>query len=451
MKTLNQHISIFRTFANNHLQIHSFGVGDLPEFNSSGVVYPFMGVIPTDTSISEGTLTDTYDIVFADLVRHDEINEEYVISAMKQVGLDLMAYLEKSAALGTLSDIIKSATMVPFVERFDDSTAGWVLSLSFEQAMQYDYCNVPILSRPSSGSVCPDVTIYNADGTVNTVVVAGGSYTLSGSGSYAVTINNEAWATISADENIPVVDSSSGAVGTKLGSYWTIADTVYTDAFGAVTNYTAETAINATRLNAMTCAQLNNATTGLTFAQRNLIQVVNTLKTGQTTSARTGDDGDFEYGRGAGFGTLSCNNPFGNTNRFTDETGAQTYTNSLLVDWLTGLMWYTPTQGPDTWGNSIDACLASTQAGYTDWFMPNANQMFAIMPFAGDYASPPLNYTPFSQSGSLRYWTSTTASGSNRITLLNSLNNSALMSGTSAAGSAYYFLCRFFTLAELGL
>ena len=42
------------------------------------------------------------------------------------------------------------------------------------------------------------------------------------------------------------------------------------------------------------------------------------MKTGQTTSFRTGDDGDLEAGRNVSFTVLAENNPFGNTNRFTD-------------------------------------------------------------------------------------------------------------------------------------
>ena len=53
------------------------------------------------------------------------------------------------------------------------------------------------------------------------------------------------------------------------------------------------------------------------------------MKTGQTTSYRTGDDGDLEAGRNVDFTTLAENNPFGNTNRFTDELGGQTYTKNI--------------------------------------------------------------------------------------------------------------------------
>jgi len=58
-------------------------------------------------------------------------------------------------------------------------------------------------------------------------------------------------------------------------------------------------------------------------------------KSGQTTSYRNGDDGDIEAGRGSGFFTLTGNNPFGNTNRFTDTAGGTTYANNIAIDWNT--------------------------------------------------------------------------------------------------------------------
>jgi hypothetical protein len=59
------------------------------------------------------------------------------------------------------------------------------------------------------------------------------------------------------------------------------------------------------------------------------------MKTGQTTSYRTGDDGNIQAGRATSFSVLAENNPFGNTNRFTDELGGQTYTNNIMIDWST--------------------------------------------------------------------------------------------------------------------
>jgi len=55
------------------------------------------------------------------------------------------------------------------------------------------------------------------------------------------------------------------------------------------------------------------------------------MKTGQTISYATNDDGDLEAGRNTSFTVLAENNPFGNTNRFTSELGTQTYTNNIVL------------------------------------------------------------------------------------------------------------------------
>ena len=86
------------------------------------------------------------------------------------------------------------------------------------------------------------------------------------------------------------------------------------------------------------------------------------MKTGQTVSYRTGDDGDIEAGRATDFLTLASNNPFGNTNRFTDELGGQTYTNNIVIDWSTyngtDVLGYSRVNQQATWDDAIDNCLA---------------------------------------------------------------------------------------------
>jgi len=88
------------------------------------------------------------------------------------------------------------------------------------------------------------------------------------------------------------------------------------------------------------------------------------MKTGQTTSYRTGDDGDLEAGRATSFTVLESNNPFGNTNRFTDELGGQTYTNNIVIDWSTydgstvlGISRLSIATG-QSWNTAIDSSLS---------------------------------------------------------------------------------------------
>lgn len=149
-------------------------------------------------------------------------------------------------------------------------------------------------------------------------------------------------------------------------------------------------------------------------------------KTGQTTSYRTGDDGDLEAGRATSFTVLSGNNPFGNTNRFTDELGGITYANNIVIDWSTydgtnvlGLSRAVVATGKN-WNQSIDECLAFSVGTFTSgWRLPNIKEIFNFL----NYANAPeslLNYSPLNISSSGRvYWTSNT--------------------NTSSSASAYFF------------
>lgn len=136
------------------------------------------------------------------------------------------------------------------------------------------------------------------------------------------------------------------------------------------------------------------------------------MKTGQTTSYRTGDDGDLERGRDVDFFTLAENNPFGNTNRFTDELGGQAYTNNWVVDWSTYdgstvLGYFRSVQLAATWDNAIDNCLAGTFGTFAGCYLPNVTQINNIMNFE---INETLDYTPFSIN-LVTLWTSDTNRG----------------------------------------
>jgi hypothetical protein len=144
------------------------------------------------------------------------------------------------------------------------------------------------------------------------------------------------------------------------------------------------------------------------------ISTAKLMKTGQTTSYRTGDDGDIEAGRDTSFSVLSANNPFGNTNRFTDISGNQTYPNNIVIDWstyngATVLGWYRlamPTVSVYTWNQAIDAALAFSISTFTTgWKLANVSEYFSLFNWANTPVNK-LNYAPFSLVGD--FWSSTT-------------------------------------------
>ena len=149
------------------------------------------------------------------------------------------------------------------------------------------------------------------------------------------------------------------------------------------------------------------------------------MKTGQLVSYRTGDDADISAGRETDFFTLASENPFGTTDRFTDELGGQTYTNNIVIDWSTfdgtSVLGYGELLNSGTsidWNTAIDNSLTYTNGTFTSgWRLPNVNETYNLInENAGGSLGWYFNYAPLTttgiglpSSGSAR-WTSTTLS-----------------------------------------
>jgi hypothetical protein len=175
------------------------------------------------------------------------------------------------------------------------------------------------------------------------------------------------------------------------------------------------------------------------------------MKTGQTVSYRTGDDGDIEAGRLTDFLTLASNNPFGNTNRFTDELGLQTYTNSIIIDWSTyngsTVLGYcrNGTLGINrNWDASIDFCLALSIGTFTTgWRLWNRNEIQNVMNYS---VNEPFNYAPWAGFGIAGfYWTSTTNSATTTAAYNLQTSTKNITSAAKSANS-YQIAVRNFTV-----
>jgi hypothetical protein len=169
------------------------------------------------------------------------------------------------------------------------------------------------------------------------------------------------------------------------------------------------------------------------------------MKTGQTTSYRTGDDGDLEAGRNTSFTVLAENNVFGNTNRFTDELGGQTYTKNIVIDWSTydgsTVLGFrrTVTTG-QTWNQAIDGALLVNIAPFTTgWRLPNIKELINIANFQPSFL---LGYAPFNITTPI-LWSSTNyqAVGNTRVYAIQ--ENLFDVAKTSAYN---YIPCRTFTV-----
>jgi hypothetical protein len=127
-------------------------------------------------------------------------------------------------------------------------------------------------------------------------------------------------------------------------------------------------------------------------------------KTGQTTSYATGDDGDLQEG-------VAWPNP-----RFTVGTGTK---DECVTDKLTGLMWAKNANpiGQKTWQEALDYIAAYPNSGggmcgYTDWRLPNINELAVLFNSSMADMSVWLNIQGFSNvQNDSHYWSSTTNAG----------------------------------------
>jgi len=125
-------------------------------------------------------------------------------------------------------------------------------------------------------------------------------------------------------------------------------------------------------------------------------------KTGQTEVYRTGDDGTYQAGWWIG------KTVHDNKKRFFAKTLDG---DDVVIDRATGLMW--PADGTGrgcnngnkaNFVNSLVYAAALDFAGFTDWRLPNKNELFSII---NNGARDPALYTEyFINFGIDRYWTS---------------------------------------------
>ena len=165
---------------------------------------------------------------------------------------------------------------------------------------------------------------------------------------------------------------------------------------------------------------------------------IETTKTGQTTSYRTGDDGDYESGRDTSFMVLGWINPHGNTERFTDELGTQAYSNDIVIDWTSynqnnsTVSGFSRLSSTSSWNDAIDNALSYSIGIFTSgWRLPNINELLSIARYEGATGNIPYNYTPFNISFATSFWSSTT----NPATTTNAMyffNNTAADTGQQA-------------------
>lgn len=202
--------------------------------------------------------------------------------------------------------------------------------------------------------------------------------------------------------------------------------------------------------------KLNGSQAG-TYDGINTINITTTpkgaeqLKTFQTTSYATGDDGNIQTGRGNTHLVLGWDNAFGNTNRFTDEFGGQTYTSGIVLDHYqdngTSIQgYYKNVGGNSSWATNITYCNGLTVGSFSGWRMVNVRQLEVLLNYE---ILQPMNFAPFNFNGYVFH--SSTSFKQDTATYCHGLSGQYMFIIGKGAASGRALACRRFTYAELGL
>lgn len=415
-------VNKIQAFCDAHLQIQRFDAEfneQRPNLATDSEKYPYVFMSPVTGTPNYDLNNITVEITCYDIIQKDRANLNTIVSDCHLILTDLFSYYNQ----GNDSDIIAlSATQTPLNNLDLDYVAGWSMQITFELE---GWCTdaIPMSPIPSGGGGACEVATYTITDDEGTTLYSG---TIASGGDLTQVIS-DATATLKDTSGVTISTTSINAQGSADitapdASYSNSSatysgnilsggslslpdeDIVVTDendnVLQTITNPVYD---NLTIDLASFCPECDPAPVGATL-----------MKTGQTTSYRTGDDGDIEAGRATDFFTLAVNNPFGNTNRFTDELGGQTYTNDIAIDWttydtVTGKVlgyYYGDVMTNRDFNASVDWGFGLSIGTFTSgWRLANIREIQNLSQFS---VTPLLNYAPFNLNFNAGFGSSTT-------------------------------------------
>lgn len=392
-KSLNQIRVELKDVATAHAQVNSFFWGDLVRaWNEDNLNFPLL------CSYSKGSghqflnnQTQVQLVIVVADKQYEDWNENLndVESDTFQIIRDIYNVVNKSPRWQSLGKV-QTAIVTKFIDDTGDGLTGHAMELTFLLREQSGYCDTPIFGYDfedtAEGNGCADARVINSDLTYDEDVASGAILEL---------------------PDITIIDSDGSPI------VWPSSK-----------NFTCTPPVGSSGLLP--------------------------LKTGQTVSYRTGDDGDIEAGRATDFFTLLSNNPHGTTERFTDELGTQIYANDIVVDWATNdganvLMYDRRVNGGNantdkTWNSAIDEAAAHSVGTYTTgWRLCNRMEAMNICNDAQAW----LNYAPFNFTAAQGFWMSNTnsaATGNAGFFFPN--NRTIIVTSKGAAGALRWLAVR---------
>lgn len=145
----NNVIDALKCVAITHGMVNNVSSGDADEIDiAANNVYPLVHIVPQSVVANVKAITYNFNVLVMDLVKHDDRNEQQVLSDTLQIILDIISQYKHGLMLGVQqNDSIysqsddKDFSVEPFTERFDNVVSGWNCSFNLQVPYNYYACD----------------------------------------------------------------------------------------------------------------------------------------------------------------------------------------------------------------------------------------------------------------------------------------------------------------------
>lgn len=389
-------------------------------------MYPYSHLLVNNSSYQGNTWVFNLSVICMDIVdlSKDEVtevfygndNQQDVLNTQLAVIARMLEVLDRGQ--NTKSYILDGVpNCEPFIDRFEHGVAGWTVTFDIRIPNTMTVCSTDV----TPVKLCPDFTYLIKDSADNTLYT--GSI-LSGNGLTQTITDGEV----------------TNTLGTVLGNVLAqgsleLADVDNIDSDGSTVPTPAGVAFTCTPITPCEDATVtlntgafltvaSGSTTDVSLVDQDDIDIVPISVIGSTikvnipvastpigaTLIKTGSTTDGGYGRAVDFFTLSSNNPFGNTNRFTKTDGTPCVygTYEWMIDWSTfdgstvlGYVHFFQGLGTYNVADGEAFCNSYTLQGYSGCRMANVREGFNLYYYNGQA----LSYSPFLIGFGVNVWT----------------------------------------------
>ena len=140
-----QILSDLEQIAEHHLQVNSYGYGDIEQLTNDIKTeqepeYPRVYTVPADVTLAENEMIYNFQIIVADQLNSDLSNQRDVMNDTLEIVKDIFTVLYLSEYESEWG-----ANVIPFLENYETTLGGWTLNLQITQGFDYNRCVLPEL------------------------------------------------------------------------------------------------------------------------------------------------------------------------------------------------------------------------------------------------------------------------------------------------------------------